>query len=30
MGEYEDFVKKFKREKTTDDSMTPPAVYDAV
>lgn len=30
MGEYEDFVKKFKREKTTDDCMTPPAVYEAV
>lgn len=27
---YEDFVEKFKPKKTTDDCMTPPAVYDAI
>lgn len=27
---YEEFVEKFKPKKTTDDCMTPPAVYDAI
>ena len=27
---YEDFLAKFERKKTTDDCLTPPAVYDAV
>ena len=29
-GEYRAFVEKFRPKKTTDDCMTPPAVYDAV
>ena len=27
---YEDFLAKFERKKTTDDCLTPAAVYDAV
>ncbi len=29
-NDYEGFVEKFKPKRTTDDCMTPPAVYDAV